>query len=83
MDPALSAIFDVLGKLGALGVALYALRESWNQRREAVDAFKELNEEKADLQKASTEVIRQNAVEIALYRAQLNDLKDYIREKIK
>jgi hypothetical protein len=75
-------IFDILlkagGSLGGLLVAVYALRQSWADKAEAVTKFTalitQLNQERKELQEKSTEAMTTAAVNYAELKGTLESL---------
>ncbi len=64
----LKDVFEWVSKLGALGVALQALRWSREDKTVAVAAFEKLNEERKKIQDRCNDVIEKGAVENALLK---------------
>lgn len=70
-------IFDVLvkagGSLAGLLVAVYALRQSWADKAEAVKHFTALNQERKELQEKATAAIERAAVNYAELKGKLEE----------
>lgn len=84
----LGIIFEWVSKLGALGVALLALKWARDDNAKYAAAFEKLNEERKTLQTRATDVIEKAAIEMAILKDKvttlittIHDLANAIRDK--
>jgi hypothetical protein len=74
VDPFFELLLKAGGSLGGLLVAVYALRQSWADKAEAVKHFVALNQERKELQEKATAAITTAAVNYAELKGTLESL---------
>ena len=70
----IGVIFETASKLGALGVALLALKWAREDKASSVKLFESLNDERKQLQNRANDFIEKSAIEMALVKDKVNTL---------